>query len=71
MAEGLAGGGWALSEIGLPNSQMIRLLSADFNTTEDVKDMKPSELSQGKDYISILLCKLLPRLCYDLKLFST
>lgn len=50
MAESLGGRGWPLGEIGLPNSQMIRLMNADFNTTEDVKDMKPSELSQGKDY---------------------
>ncbi|KAG0721068.1 DNA repair protein RAD51 3 [Chionoecetes opilio] len=47
MAEGLGINGWSLSEIGLPSSQMIKLLNADFNTTNDVKDMKPSELSQA------------------------
>lgn len=47
MVESLGGRGWPLGEIGLPNSQMIMLMNADFNTTEDVKDMKPSELSQA------------------------
>lgn len=48
MAEALRISGWLLSETGLPSSQVMKLLNADFNTTDDVKDMKPSELSQGK-----------------------
>lgn len=55
MADGFGAGSLPLSEIGLPNSQMIKLLNADFNTTEDVKDLQPSEMSQGRDYIYNLL----------------
>lgn len=48
MADAAGMSGRLLSECGLPSSQVAKLLSADFTTTDDVKDMKPSELSQGK-----------------------
>uniref|UniRef100_A0A0P4WF91 DNA repair protein RAD51 homolog 3 n=1 Tax=Scylla olivacea TaxID=85551 RepID=A0A0P4WF91_SCYOL len=47
MTEAVGMSGGLLSECGLPSSQMMKLLSADFTTTDDVKDMKPSELSQA------------------------
>ncbi|MPC14627.1 Pseudouridine-5'-phosphate glycosidase [Portunus trituberculatus] len=47
MTEAAGTSGRLLNECGLPSSQVIKLLSADFSTTDDVKDMKPSELSQA------------------------